>query len=199
MVSLRLVEEDARGIPKKQHWLRPEEPNVLSDTIACTSFDLGFPTIVEAVSAVTEGSGVVDLTRFHGASTVSVDLTLLGPEKVVIYDELRSMCHPSKRCYLYVNRPEWDGERRIRLRANAFSFVSDRQAAGRWKVSMSWVNPSGRMEAAKLSSAVVLAGTDNDGGGIPVDPTDPGLVGQGYGSLTYGSGLYGSRPAPSGG
>lgn len=192
MVTLRLVELDVNGNIKESIVIRPDSPSAISDTIACASFDLGFPDISAAVYGLTEGNGTEDLTRFHGASTVSLDLVLFGPDKESWFSRLRAVCHPNKRVYLYVNRPEWDGERRMQLRANTFTFVSDRTSAALWKLTLSWSNPSGRLSAVDKSTITVTNPQTSE----DVPPTDHATGG--YGSGAYSDGLYGNTPGTSG-
>lgn len=193
-VSLRLQEEDAQGRIRNIFWLLNEFPSS-DDYFIASSFDLGYPEATVSSYGRTEGNGTIDISRFHGSSTVTVDGILpVGPDTVMRHDQLRSMCMANRRCYLYINRPEWGGERRMKLRANSYSFVSDSTAAAFWKITLSFTNPSGEMESADLQSQVFS--TSLGGGDVITPPTDSSALGHGYGSLFYGAGLYGSRPAP---
>lgn len=192
-VSLRLEEHDASGNIKDLIWMLEEAPSETSEYPIATTFDLGYPTVKAAVYDVTEGNGSVDLTRFHGSSTVTIDAQLIDVNRWDMFDRLKGMCHPRKRVYLFVKRPEWTVERRIQLRANNFSFVSDQSASAVWKVALAWTNPSGVMESVELTTLDIPAG------GTSAPPVDPGTGGtSGYGSGSYGAGSYGISSAPSG-
>ena len=66
-------------------------------------------------------------------------------------DALQGLCHPGQRPYLYALRPGWAGERRMLLRADAFSapLTTARQ------VQVTWRGVDGVWEAATESSAVL--------------------------------------------
>lgn len=183
-VYLRLEEQNKFGDIVNSVWLLTEFPNADDDCVT-SDFDLGYPSARVASYTYTEANGAADLTQYHDASTVTVDAALLGDNRWFLQDQLRSMCLPNKRLFLYIKRPEWDQERWMQLRANSFSFHSDKTAAVKWPISLSFSNPSGVMNSIDQTNKTFTNLTSGVTEGV------------GYGTLLYGGGLYGIRSGAS--
>lgn len=169
--TLRLVDGDTTVT------LRPEQP-AATDAIFVESYDLGFPQMRETVQDAAGQSGVIDLTAFHGGRTVSVEVAILDDGSLTRHqwaDQLRIMCHPAKRPYLYVQQDGWSAERRIMLRGSQFSMVIDRASKARLKASLSWAAPAGVLEAADLTEQRLTTISAVDGLILPISFDSTGL------------------------
>lgn len=169
--TLRLVDGDTTVT------LRPEQP-AATDAIFVESYDLGFPQAREATQDAAGQSGVVDLTAFHGGRTVTVEVAILDDGSLTRHqwaDQLRIMCHPAKRPYLYVQQDGWMAERRVMLRGSQFSMVIDRASKARLKASLSWAAPHGVLESADVTEYRIATITSGIGLTFPVDWASTGL------------------------
>lgn len=129
------------------------------DGIAVSKLDLGFPGIREVVEDRTDTSGALDTTSFHGASAVTLTLTLFqqGTTRALI-DELRSYCGPSQRPYLVVSDDEWtSGDRRIQLRADQQSAPIESGKGALREVQVGWKAPDGIWETAAPVTVTLAA------------------------------------------
>jgi hypothetical protein len=90
-------------------------------------------------------------------------------------DQLRVLCHPAKRPYLYVQQDGWSAERRIQLRGSQFSMVVDRASKARLKASLAWMAPAGVLEAVDLTEYRLTTISAIDGLTLPIAFGSTGL------------------------
>jgi hypothetical protein len=176
--------------------LRPARP-AASDAIFLQELDLGFPAPREVKQDAPDVDGTLDYTSLHGSRVVNAKLYVRGNAALprgVLIDRLRAMSAPGRRPYLYVQRDDWDGERRTQLRAGQFSCVHTAKSAAYDEISMSWQAPSGIFEAATYTEATIYPPTEGSGGlaltpaaaGAAAGTGLAGLIGQHLDAADYG-------------
>lgn len=143
------------------------------DGIAAAKLDWGFPEVRAVVENATDTDGTNDTTQHHGASAVSLELTLYQPGTTrALIDELRSYCHPGRRPYLYVTDDEWATERRIQLRADQQSAPITAGNGLNRGVQIAWRAPAGVWEDVDQGVTTVPANIP-DGLGLAVPVVMP--------------------------
>jgi len=171
------------------------QPN---DGVALQSLDLGWPNAREVVEERTDADGTVDTTAYHGPRVVSMTLTLYGPDRKAVVDNLRSFCSPRSRPYLLIDAtPEWAQVRRVRLRSSDQSGVL--LAVGQATTSslqVSWVAPDGVLEGADAVETVVPAsGATSQGVSFPLSfPMSFPAAASGTATTVTNSGNTGADP-----
>lgn len=99
--------------------------------------DFGMPDGRTVIVNRPGADGTLDTTAYHGARAVTWQGVIVGTLDVWtgFLDTLRGLCHPAARPYLYATRPGWTGERRMLLRADAFSapLTTARQVQVTWR------------------------------------------------------------------
>jgi hypothetical protein len=140
-------------------WLRPN-PISSTDAIFCSSHELTTPAPRTVTQPRSGRDGIDDLTTFHDDATFKAALliqddTVNSLTRHQVADNLRAICAPAKRPYLYIQRDGWLSERRCQLRAEPHSYVVDSNAVQRLLVSLQFSVPDGVLEDVNQSSVVI--------------------------------------------
>lgn len=125
-----------------------------------TKLDVSSPDARAEATDRTDDDGVDDDTRRHGASSVSLELKVYdNPQRLL--DQLKPYVRFGRRPYLCLTDDEWDGERRVRLRADQWSAPLPWEGLGRWvDVQLQWKAPDGVWEATEPTTVEVRAATE---------------------------------------
>lgn len=118
------------------------------DDAELLELDLGYPELRESVVPYADTSGTVDSTRLYGSRVVSCSLALFDTPLASL-DEIRRFTAPSQRPYLHIGENEWDGERRILVRAAGQSLALEPGLRDAATVQLQWKAPLGVFEAAE--------------------------------------------------
>lgn len=160
-IAVRLVDENGAVDDLA---LNPDGLNglVLQD------LDLGYPSVRVSSDVRTERDGTDDATRYFGARLVSVRAVAQavdGSTKQQVLDALGYFTVPSRRPWLYYTLEDGGPERRVRLRAEAFTAPLAAPVAHRLqRLQVSWAGPDGVLEAAELTVENVFAAADVEDG-----------------------------------
>lgn len=134
--------------------------------IVVQGWNLGFPTIRAVAEARTDADGEVDTTAHYGARAVSIQLRILGPNRLRLIDSLLAFCHPTARPYLHISTPLWAQERRLRLRVDQHGAPMGLGLGTTRPAQFGWIAPDGILESAAESSVTIA----------PSGQTSTGLV-----------------------
>lgn len=148
--------------------IRPANPGG-SDPIMCSLWDLGAPSVREAVADRPGGDGTLDRSSYTGSRSVTLDLHILGDTVNSPYawvERLAAMTHPGIRPRLRIQRdsPEAHGQTwELELRGNPFSIAYGRGAASKLDLTLQFTAPLGYLvgDLQELSSITADASTAN--------------------------------------
>jgi hypothetical protein len=176
--TMRLV-DDTTGIEL------PIELGVggIASPIKCVSYDLGFPDVREVAQDIPSQSGQNDDTEWFGGRTATLNLTVkdgtlagfgtLSRHQWI--DKLRALARPSLRPWLYIRCEGWAQERRMRLRANAYSCTVDDKGKVKIPVTLTYRVPSGTMQAVTATTGTIYPLAATSGLAFPISWDSTGV------------------------
>lgn len=125
--------------------------------VSITKLAVSSPAGREVVEDRTDADGTDDDTRYHGAASVSLELSLYDQPQALL-TQLKPWLRLALRPYLVLDDDEWDGERRIRLRYDQKDAPQPWQGLGRWvDVQVQWKAPDGVWVASDPVEVTVAA------------------------------------------
>lgn len=122
-------------------------------------WDLGYPDVREVKIDQVAQNGVNDFTQYHGGRVVKLSVLVFdqnGTSKHQTLDLLRAACHPSHRPQLVIQADGWPQQRVLTLRGQPMSCVIGQLAAAYAEATLSWICPSGSMDALSVTTAEVV-------------------------------------------
>lgn len=151
MTPTRLALVD--GVDELELWTL----NPLRKDLIVTKLTVGSPGVREVVDDRPDAHGTDDDTQYHGASAVSLELSVYDNPQALL-TQLKPWLRLARRPYLALADDEWDGERRIRLRYDQKDAPQPWQGLGRWvDVQIQWKAPDGVWVASDAVEVTVAA------------------------------------------
>ncbi len=143
-------------------WLSYDDgdPLFCNSPIKTGSIDYGFaaPRVVQ--DNIPDANGTTDLTEYHADKVVSwsgwITPTLDDPFPALVWDQIRKLCAPNRRPWMFVQENGWPSERRMVLRCDTLTSPLDRTYGPVIISAISWKVPSGVMESADLNQQAIL-------------------------------------------
>jgi hypothetical protein len=135
------------------------------DPVRLQALSVGYPDVRASSTPMPGQDGEVDITRYTGASAVTLDLAVQDNDVVgrdVWLDRIRGYCRPGRRAWLHVASTDWPAERRILVRGDQAPVQFTQP--GVQKISVGFRAPRGLWESTQLRSQVLFPTSGGAGG-----------------------------------
>ncbi|GAC1610348.1 MAG: hypothetical protein NVS3B26_16620 [Mycobacteriales bacterium] len=129
-------------------------------TYILKKLELGFPTPRADTQALPGRDGEFDVTSRLGARVITAEVAVAQVNTGPLVDQLAALMYPGTRNYLYINRPDWGGERRIVAHGETFTCPAGTSRTAQ----MGFRCPSGLLEDVVQPSQNIAASGPISGG-----------------------------------
>jgi hypothetical protein len=187
--TARLVDEITGDVI----WLELDDgdPQHCAGSIITGMIDYGFAGPRVSQFDIPDTNGTTDLTEYHGDKTVTwngwIVPTDSDPFPALVWDQIRKLCAPNRRPWMFVQEDGWPEERRMVMRCDSLTSPLDRQYGPVIVAAITWKVPSGVMESSDLhqQDSLISGGT----GGMCITKT--GYCFDKSGCSSFGPGSFG--------